>query len=262
MQEEVPNFDASANSYDETFTHSSVGVFQRKQVYRLLDGMDFFTNTKAVFEINCGTGYDAERIHNKGIKVFATDISKGMIEDALNKRSTDIQFEVMDCKNTHLHPSFLKSDTLFSNFGGLNCLSPEELRVFVKNIANTQKSGDQIAWVIMPKICMVESFYFLWKGSFSKMFRRNTNRALLVNVDGVAIPTYYHSPKALKKTLKEDYELQLVQTVAFFIPPSYMSNLFSKHSKLLKLLYKCDQYLGKLLPAAWSDHFMIVGKRK
>lgn len=262
MEQNIPNFDTSARTYDTTFTLSAVGATQRKQVYRLLEKTGFFEKNQRVFEINCGTGYDAEQFVKRGLKVFASDFSQGMIAEARRLRSDKIHFEVLDCKQTHQHTAFPASDVLFSNFGGLNCLSPAELNTFIENIAQHQKAGKQIAWVIMPKICLVESLYFLLKFEWSKVFRRNTDEALSVHVDGVYIPTYYHSPSKVKKALKPYYDIQLTQTVAFFTPPSYMDNLFSKRKGLLNFLYKCDQYLGKLLPASYSDHYLIVAKRK
>lgn len=262
MQQKTPNFDTSASTYDATFTLVAVGATQRKQVYRLLENTGFFKDNTKVFEINCGTGYDAAEFAKRGLQVYATDFSKGMIAEAQKKRPKAIQFEVLDCKETHLHHNFLKSDILFSNFGGLNCLSPKELDAFIVNIAKNQSTSKQIAWVIMPKICFVESVYFLFKGAFSKIFRRNTAEALKVHVDGVYIPTYYHSPSHLRKALAPYYDVKLIQTVAFFTPPSYMDNLFSKRKELLNFLYKCDKLFGKILPASWSDHYIIIAKRK
>src|SRR6187402_1594752 len=163
------SFDTAAAAYDDTFTYSVIGKLQRKYVYRhfskLLDG-----KKSDILEINCGTGEDAIWLAKMGHAVTATDISEKMITVAKNK-NRNIRFEVADI-NTIADFGGKKFDLVFSNFGGLNCLSKPEFEAFFKNIATVLNEKGRLVLVIMPKNTLWEQFYFLMKGQFKKSRRR------------------------------------------------------------------------------------------
>lgn len=255
-------FDSAAEAYDNTFTHSVIGKAQRKRVYHWLNKVDFFNEKNKIFEINCGTGFDAEQIHNKGLQIVATDGSGKMIEVAKEARSTEIDFFKLQFSEVAKDEKFKQSTILFSNFGGLNCLSKTELKGFTKDIAEVQTKGDLIAWVIMPDQCMMESFYFLLKFKFKKVFRRKQNESLKVNVDGVDVETYYHSPYDLKEVLGDKYRVELTKPVALFLPPSYLEPFFKKNKFLLKVLELLEKMFGWIsFYSNFGDHYIIIARR-
>ncbi|MGB1040568.1 MAG: class I SAM-dependent methyltransferase [Flavobacteriales bacterium] len=256
-------FDAAAKGYDDTFTHSSIGKAQRKRVYHWLKKVDFFNTNNSIFEINCGTGYDAEHFYNKGLSVTATDGSGKMIEVSKKQRNSEIDFFQLGFDEVSENKKFKESNVLFSNFGGLNCISLEELKTFTKGIAKGQKKGDLIAWVIMPNDCFIENFYFLFKGQFRKMFRRKLNGSLKVNVDGVEVETFYHAPNDVKDLLEKYYQVVLKKPVALFIPPSYLEGFFKNKKFLLKLLEFFERIFGWVsFYSNFADHYIIIAKRK
>lgn len=254
-------FDTAAASYDDTFTNSIIGKMQRERVYVWLQKVGFFNHNKSVFELNCGTGFDAQYFHSKGLTVKATDISGKMIEVCKKNRSAAISFSQLNFKN--IESVELKEDAVFSNFGGLNCLSGTELENMLKTLSTKQKSGNMTALVIMPKFSMIESFYLFLKLKWKGIFRRNTNSSLTVNVDGIDVPTYFHSPRQLKKILKPNYHIKLVKPVALFLPPSYLEPMAKKHSKLMAFANTLESIFGKIsLFSGLSDHFIIVAEKK
>ena len=111
-----PSFDAAAALYDDVFTNSHIGKMQRKRVYYWLDKVGFFKKQRKVFEVNCGTGFDAEEFLKKGHKVVATDASAGMIEVAKEKRDPSIQFYQLTFEEVQQDERFQNSEALFSNF--------------------------------------------------------------------------------------------------------------------------------------------------
>lgn len=254
-------FDNAAADYDSIFTNSAIGQLQRNRVYFWLNHIQFFQSVQSVFELNCGTGYDAQIFHDKGLMVTATDVSSKMIETAKAKRSTEITFYPLNFKN--IDSVDLKEEAVFSNFGGLNCASRHDLIDMVDVLSNKQQSGDKLVWVIMPKFSAVESIYFLFKFKWKAVFRRHTDKALLVNVDGVKVPTYFHSPKTIKKILEPNYNIKLVKPIALFLPPSYLEPFITKYPAFLKILHKLEKIFGRFSTfAGWSDHYIIVGERK
>lgn len=261
MNSEV--FDTAAENYDASFTNSLIGIAQRKRVYHWLEKVDFFNPKNQVFEINCGTGYDAERIHQKGITITATDGSGKMIEVAKQKRSKEIDFFQLEFKKVGENQKFRESNILFSNFGGLNCLNKLELKNFASQIGENQNKGDIIAWVLMPKDCFIENFYFLLKGNFKNIFRRKRNESLTVNVEGVEVETFYHSPGDVENILGKNYKVILKKPVAFILPPSYLEGFFKNKKILLRIMEFFEKIFGWVsYYSNFSDHYIIIAKRK
>ncbi|NOQ71805.1 MAG: methyltransferase domain-containing protein [Crocinitomix sp.] len=254
-------FDNAAASYDTTFTKSHIGRFQRARVYSYLSQIDFFKRVKSVFEINCGTGADATYFHENGLEVTATDRSTKMIEAAKNKGTTGINFFPLDFSK--LAEQEITADALFSNFGGLNCVPGDELKTIASTISNKQQKGDLIIWVIMPRFCFMEGMYFLSRLKFGKLFRRNTAKAVAVNVDGTAVETFYHSPRFVKRVLNDTYKIEKVKPVAFFLPPSYLEGFFKNKWFLLNFLNRLEKIAGRMsFLSGWSDHYIIIGVKK
>ena len=80
-------FDRVADSYDELFTHTAIGMAQRKQVWGKLIAA-FLTGSR-ILELNCGTGEDARFLAARGRSVVACDASTEMIEVAKRHNSGD-----------------------------------------------------------------------------------------------------------------------------------------------------------------------------
>ncbi len=253
-------FDQAASAYDEIFTDSTIGKEQRKRVYHWLNQANFPKKGQRIFEINCGTGADAAYFHQKGIKITATDGSPEMIEVARSSRDQAIDFSVLDFSK--VDQTTIIGEAIFSNFGGLNCLSETELKQLFQRISVAQNSGDLLAVVIMPRFCFMEGLYFFTRLKWSKLFRRNTSKGLPVNVDGKDVLTYYHSPRAVQKMLP-DYFIQLKKPVAICLPPSYLEPFFAKRPRFLKLLSALEKNLGRIsLFSGWSDHYILIAEKK
>ncbi len=261
--EETQQFNNAAKNYDEVFTNSCIGKLQRKRVYSYLDEVNFFDNQKEVFEINCGTGYDAEQFLKRGHKVVATDGSSEMITYAKENRSEQIDFQQLDFNQLTGNEMFSNSNVLFSNFGGLNCISGIDLRELVINVTKVQRKKDLLIWVIMPEYCLMETFYLALKLQFGKLFRRKTIEGVLVNVEGSSVRTFYHSPNFVKGLLKKGYNIKKVKPVAAFLPPSYLEPFFFKQKWLLNILYTLEKMFGSFgFLAGVSDHYIIIAEKR
>src|SRR2546428_2798525 len=70
-------FDALADTYDESFSDSSIGRAQRRVVWMETDRT--FRAGQRILEINCGTGIDALHLAHRGVAVLACDASPRMI---------------------------------------------------------------------------------------------------------------------------------------------------------------------------------------
>ena len=173
------DFDVAAPQYDDIFTYSNIGKAQRKLVFKYIHPIIKQDKKLSILELNCGTGADAIEFAKLGHQVIATDISAGMIAVANAKSHPEnLQFQVQDI-NTLTKDSFgEKFDFIFSDFGGINCLSHEQLQTFFKTAAELLTPNGKLAIVLMPKNCIWERLYFTLKGDKIKATRRNTDESV------------------------------------------------------------------------------------
>lgn len=262
------DFDHIAKDYDIDFTYSEIGKCQRNSVYRYLNKSPKNLN---ILELNCGTGEDAIWLAKQGNQVLATDISDEMIKVAKQKGAeiNNLKFETIDinklsdlCESLVTFAVKSKFDLIFSNFGGLNCLSKKELKNFFHSASQLLHKNGKLILVIMPKNTLWERFYFILKIDFKKVFRRNTNKALEVNVENnpevSGVKTWYYNPKDIKEIAKPYFKMVITKPIGFFIPPSYLENYFKKHKRLLRILDQLEKRIGKFgFLSRFSDHYLI-----
>lgn len=255
------DFDHIAKDYDHDFTFSEVGKAQRNQVYSFLNETIPNWKSKKVLELNAGTGEDAIYLAKKGASVTATDISMEMVktgQEKANKTNLPIVFEQLSITQLHQYKNDDKVAVIFSNFGGLNCVSPAEFQSFLDSAYQKLNDDGKLVMVIMPRFCYWEFAYFFFKLKWKKAFRRLAKKPVMANVDGKPVPTWYYSPKQLKKWNK-NFVIDTIKPVGFFIPPSYLNNYFNRKPKLLNRLIKWERKIEhSRFCAARADHYFVV----
>jgi len=256
-------FDKAALTYDQEFTHSNIGKALRDNVWKYLDQVLENNSPLKILELNCGTGEDAIWFARKGHQVFATDLSEEMAKLTSGKvQHKELQqlVDVFTCDARAISECDLPSDfdLVFSNFGGLNCLNNLELNKLSEDICNLLKPNGRFIAVVMPRYCMWESFYFLTKFDFKKMFRRNTINSLQVKVGDIDVDTWYYSPAQFYHLFQIYFRKLLVKPVGIAIPPSYMEKTIGENPNLMNPLYQLESFLGGIASlSAISDHFLI-----
>lgn len=256
------DFDNAASNYDTLFTHSVIGTLQRNLVYRQLSKI-LKENPKNILEINCGTGEDAIWLAKQNFEVTATDISEAMIAVAKSKTTLDnLVFKVADINTIATTFNNQKFDVIFSNFGGLNCLSKTELESFFKNASEIINPNGKLVLIIMPKNTLWEQFYFLLKWDFKNAFRRKKEVAI-ANVDGENVTTYYYNPKDIVNLAKANFENKALKPIGFWVPPSYLEPFFKKKPKLISFLNALEQrFKNQSWMSKYADHYLIVLQKK
>ena len=259
-------FDHLAPEYDQTFSDTEIGRRQRALVHDYLES--FWSSEKQwnILELNAGTGVDALHLLAKGAKVTVTDVSEGMVNEASQKIAASPYADRARLKTLHAGLPLDTEDSyqmVFSNFGGLNCLSPDELDQWGENLKVWLPPGGHFVGVIMPRFCGWETMYFLAKLRGKSAFRRSSKSAVQVDLGESELPIWYYNPNDFARILGEDFELVHQQPVGFFLPPSYLEPRFSKRPKSLKRLTRWE---GRATHwrrmARYSDHFLIHFKRK
>ena len=248
-------FDSVASSYDEDFSTTRIGQTQRKQVWKQL--LPLLSKTKKVIEVSCGTGVDAAFMADKVASILASDISEAMLAEAEKKKEkqqlNNCTFICLDAANLQLQnqPSF---DLLFSNFGGLNCLSPTQLQHFARQSYALLNANADVCLVFIAKKCVWERIYFLFRHT------KNRGRRLLqggtpTNIGGQSFLTHYYSVKELKQIF-ENYQFVKASPIGLFVPPGFLNNKMP--SLLLRFLNWLDKGFSNSEHAAdYADHLLI-----
>ena len=257
------DFDKAAQNYDTTFTNSVIGKLQRDLVYHQFSKVINEHNPKTILEINCGTGEDAVWLAEQKIEVIATDISSTMIEIAKSKSVLEnLTFIKTDINQIVTDFSPKNFDLIFSNFGGLNCLSLSEMTNFLKNAGQILSAKGHLVLVIMPKSTLWEQCYFLLKLDFKNAFRRKKEYAI-ANVDGEKVTTYYYNPKDIVNLTNANFVVRQINPIGFFVPPSYLEPFLKNKPKMISDLSELEQ---KIKNQSWlskyADHYIIVLEKK
>lgn len=260
-------FDHVANDYDDVFTHSEIGKRQRARVHLYLEKYLLNASNQDILELNCGTGEDAVWLAKKGHCVLATDVSSAMLSRAQAKAAkasvTDLlTTAIFDFSQPDQFESTNKYDLIFSNFGGLNCLSPEQLERLLQRLSPLLKPNGKLVLVAMPKVCHWEKVYFLFKANLRKMNRRKTNDALPVHVDGKMVNTWYYDPNQFTDFANSNFVQVRKQPIAYALPPSFLEPFMVKRLWFLKWLFWMEEGFSRFsFLARCSDHYVVELER-
>lgn len=255
-------FDIASKTYDKDFTETHTGRLQRDLVWKYLDQRTGHSGPLHILELNCGTGEDAVHLAKSGHVITATDISEEMLARAREKASEQgithkIHLDQLDIKNIASTALSHQFDLVFSNFGGLNCIGQSEMEKFKTDVRKLLKPHGTLIMVIMPELCIWESFYFLAKFRLNQVFRRK-KPSVLADVSGVKVETWYYSPKRLSKVFKPEFSRVRVKPIGFFAPPSYMETFIKRHPLFFKFIAFMEQRFSRFgWQSRMADHYYI-----
>ena len=264
-------FDAIATFYDKEFTHTYTGRLQRAKVYELVSELLEKQQIQKVLELNCGTGEDALWLVRKGSEVLATDISESMVEIARQKSEAlplelaeKLQFQTLAAESVAAISKSEKFDLIFSNFGGINCLSPEKLRVLAEGASQKLQPGGSMVMVVMGRKCLWESFYFLLKGQWKKAWRRRNTEPVIARLsDEESILTWYYGPQELYHFFSDHFQYLRSYPIGLALPPSYLDPFFHTRPRWMKGLLRIENWLGRKINLSnFADHFIIFLQKK
>lgn len=256
-------FDDSAAGYDNDFTNTSVGRLQRNKVWNYLENAFPASFPENVLELNCGTGEDAAFFAAHGCHVLATDISEQMLSEAsakISNKKLDHLVETRKISITDISSENVQEryDLIFSDFGGLNCIDPQQLEKLLNNLAQLLTPKGRIILVIMPRFCTWETIYFTARLDFNRAFRRRMHRSQKASVGNSQCDVWYHSPRQVQRSAAKYYDLVNIQPVGISIPPSYLQKTFLTKSRILNKLDALENRLNKYgFLSGMADHYLI-----
>jgi ubiquinone/menaquinone biosynthesis C-methylase UbiE len=256
-------FDHIATTYDSVFTRTAIGQLQRKHVWKYLENIIPQLDGLEMLELNCGTGEDAIMFSDKGFNIIATDVSTEMLKVTQQKAEkysmhNRISSQYLDLESISEMLFDKKFDLIFSNFGGLNCISPDSLQKLLDKIPSMLNPNGRFIAVIMPKFCLWESMYYIYKCQFKNVFRRWTSKEVIANLHGTVLKTWFYSPSQVREWSSEYFEVVKTQPVGIALPPSYLDSYFVRKKKFLIGLHKLEKKINRhSLYSGMADHYII-----
>lgn len=267
MSAEHHPFDQVADHYDQIFSQTPIGQLMREQVYFFLQPL-LTKSPQHILELNAGTGLDAVWLAKRGHRVHATDIASQMVAKtdqliSAHHQSDRITTQVLSINDLPQLPHDHQYDLVFSNFGGLNCLSPEELTNSATHIRRLLKPGGQFVAVVMNDFCVWEILFFIFKLRFSKAFRRKRSQGKPVRLNtDTSIATWYYNYGNFKSVYEEYFETIRVAPVGLFLPPPFLFNKKKWTNYLVRLSNLDKRFQSVSFLSRFSDHFIIQCQAK
>lgn len=246
--------------YDDYDKSNPTLIWMRQQVYKHV--LKYLRPNDKILELNSGTGIDAEFFAKQGYKIHCTDLSDGMIEQMKKKFSSEEfsdKITIQQCSFTELDQiGNQKFDFIFSNFGGLNCIS--DLSQVTKFFQQLLNKGGRVCLVILPPVCPWEIIQ-LFRGNFDVAFRRFRKEGSLANVEGIKFLTYYFSAGYVMKSLGKNFKMLKLESLALFTPIPQMDKIQKKFPRLIRFLNKIDEKICSLFPFnRIGDHIIITAE--
>ncbi|MGH9470851.1 MAG: class I SAM-dependent methyltransferase [Terriglobia bacterium] len=255
-------FDSVAESYDELFTESFVGRAQRRVVWREMDRL--FRPGQRILEINSGTGVDAVRLAQRGVRVVGCDASSVMTHVASRRAlqmglASRLEFHTASTEEIYRLSGEPPFDGLLSNFAGLNCV--RNLDAVVPALAQLLRPGANVLLCVFGKYCAWELFWNLAHGNRRRAFRR-LRKAFGGDVAGQRLQVDYWSVRHLRRCFSRCFRFKRQAGVGIAVPPSYLEFLTSRCPGIFGAAAKLDLGLsGFPIFCSLADHALLTFER-
>lgn len=236
-------FDQIASQYDRLWTHSAVGRLQREGVWRQIGGL--FQPGQSALDLGCGTGEDALRLMQAGVRVRAIDASPGMVQIA---RDRGVRAEILPIENCGLLDE--RFDAVLSNFGAFNCI--EDIDSLGPPLARLVRPGGYFVVCLMGRFCAWETAWALWHRQPAKAFRRWRKSIL----SSLGIRVCYPSKQRLEIAFRPHFTLLNWCGIGLAVPPSYVEGLSMELLQKLDTFDRCLAHWPML--RGLSDHRLFV----
>ena len=257
-------FDAIAPSYDDDYTDTTVGRYQRAVVTDILTRR--FRSGMRILEIGCGTGVDTVFLARQGIRVTAIDASPRMVDIARQRvaeaRLEDlVELKACSAEEVACATPGEPFDGLFSDFGVLNCLDNPEL---IGTLAgNWLKPGGYAVLCLIGRWCAWEIAAHIVQLQPRTAFRRLQRDGADVSIGEASVHVIYPPPKTAVEICKPHCWHLISTGVGVLIPPSYMNPLVDRFPRSFRFLRSLDTYFNRLpLFNNLGDHYCLELQRQ
>lgn len=253
-------FDAVAESYDELFTASKIGMAQRQAVWHELARA--FPPRSRVLDLGCGTGVDALFLAHRGVSVLACDASPRMIAVAGQKLAGESGIRTVELRRLAVEEiQTLEGegpfDGAFSNFGALNCVS--DLSSVAQSLSKLLRPRATLMLCLLGPSCAWEMAWYLAHGRPARAFRRLNKDGVTARIgDENEFHVWYPSAREVKRAFAPAFHLQSWKGVGVAVPPSYLNAWAERFPGLLRWCAQVDEKVARCpLIRGLADHILL-----
>jgi SAM-dependent methyltransferase len=252
-------FNLHAPAYDTRFTHSAAGQAMRQAVWDAADSV--LPPGARLLDLGCGTGEDAIRFAQRGLRVTAIDIASEMIGALTLKARAAGVGDRIDARVSDLEsfePDSERFDAIFSNFGAINCLG--DLNKLRHLAASTLRPGGHLILVSMGRFYPLETVAFLAKGDIRRAFRRFRSERS-ATIEGRQFPIWYYSPRALRRVFNGGFSLTRLLGLRSLLPVPGLEHL--ERYLPLRLFGSLDAAVTRCrYTASFADHYLSIWRHR
>jgi ubiquinone/menaquinone biosynthesis C-methylase UbiE len=256
-------FDHMTSPYNSMFSRSAISQLQRKTVWKYIEKIIPQLKGYEMLELNYGSGDDADLFGERGFNMVATDIGAEMLK-VTDKKNTQFSMQhgisshYIDLENFNENLFDKKFDLVFSNFGGLNAVSPDSLKKLLNTLPRILKPGGRFIGVVMPKFCAWETIFFLLRFQVRKAFRRFTKNEVISSERTGDMRTWFYNPAQIKKWTKHKFKIVSCKPVGVALPSVYLERFFKLKKRWLVNLFDLEKKVGQnSLLSGMSDNFIV-----
>ncbi len=253
-------FEALADSYDDTFTHTVLGGLYRQRVWDRL--ADVLRVGDSVLELNCGTGVDAVWLARRGHRVHATDLSPAMV--ARTRQAAEsagvaelVTTEVLALQALEgLFKRGHRYDAVLSDFGGLNCVL--DLRPVLQSMSRVLAPNGRALLVVMGPLVPWEWVWFLAHGQPRRAVRRLVRQPRWRDQ-----PLRYHRIGSVRRAAAPALQPVRIDALGALMPPPYSERWASRHPGLLRRLNGVERrWSTNAVLVRAADHYLVELRRR
>ncbi|MEM6265811.1 MAG: class I SAM-dependent methyltransferase [Bacteroidota bacterium] len=255
--------DHFATLFDEQFTHTNTTRLQRARVWEYVQGIlpSDPDHSCRILELNCNTGEDALYFTRLGHEVIATDISGSMLRVAQKKAEASKfpekpEFRLSKLNKLGKDASSQRFDLVFSNFGGLNYFSPEEIQLLCTRMSEMLKPDGRMVFVLKNK-------KGIWDHLSSGGVGSKDKHPLAQAAEHSGKQLWYYKPDEIIRLFALCFDKVHQQAIGLTLPPVHQEEKMGGKRRLLNRLKRWENKLGQLPSlASIGDHYLIDLKRR
>jgi ubiquinone/menaquinone biosynthesis C-methylase UbiE len=253
-------FSAKAQEYDDLAETHPVVIWMRRRIRETVERA--LPPPARILELNAGSGLDAAYLASHGYTVHATDIAEGMLRALAGKASQpDVQGRITYERRSFFDLSSVLGapfDVVFSNLGGLNCT--DDLSLVTRELPGVLRPGGTLVWILMPRVTPWELAQAL-RGHWGTATRRLRRGGTVANVEGAAVPVWYHTPGTVERALGPSFRRVSLRSLCLFAPPPFFEGFVRRHQRLTHFLMRLDDAFGGCWPLNRAGDFYIYAAR-
>ena len=243
-------FDRHAFRYQDRWGADPVAQIMRHAVHAALDR--HAPPGCRILDAGCGIGLDTAWLADHGRAVVALDASAQMAAHAARAAPSAEVHHLSALDAPALQTTF---DAALLNFGVLNCLP---LPAAAQALAAVVRPGGRLLLVPMPRLSPAWMLHRLRHGHPGEALRR-LRRTLLIDVEGVAVPTRYLSGPEIRAALRPWFVLREQQSLGLLLPPPGSAPSAARLRRAARLE---DRLCRLPLLRELGDHLLMVLERR